>query len=59
MKRSRLLPVAILVAVLFVVSVLKVQTETTSAPAAASAVQSNDASVGGGYWAAWAEAASL
>lgn len=56
MKRSLLFSVAILVAALFVGTALKVQAATTSAPAAAAAQA--DGTTDGGYWAAWAEAAS-
>jgi hypothetical protein len=56
MKRTLLVSVAVLVVSLFIGSALKVEAATTSAPAAAAQV--SNASADGGYWAAWADAAS-
>jgi hypothetical protein len=59
MKRSVMVSVVVLVASLFVGSALKAQAATSPAAPAVSAAQSvDDASAGGGYWAAWSEAAS-
>lgn len=56
MKRSLVFAVAVLVG-MFVGTALQVQAATTSAPAAAAAVQADD-SASPGYWALVAEAAS-
>ena len=59
MNRPALFTAVVLVASLFVGTALKAQAATTQASPAASAAQSaDDGSTGGGYWAAWSEAAS-
>jgi hypothetical protein len=56
MKRSLTFSVAVLVASLFIGTALQVQAATrSSAPAAAQTSASADT---GGYWVAWADAAS-
>jgi hypothetical protein len=57
MKRSLVFAVAVLVG-MCVGTALQVQAATTSAPAAASPVQT-DAPASPGYWALWTQAASL
>ena len=58
MNRFIMLSVVLLVASLFVGSALKAQAATSSDRPAVSAAQSTDDASDGGYWAAWAEAAS-
>lgn len=59
MNRSIVFSVVLLVASMFVGTALKAQAATGSArPAASSAQSANNGAADGGYWAAWAEAAS-
>ena len=57
MKRTITASILVLVASLFVGSAFQAQAATKASPVA-SVVQSTDDSTGGGYWAAWSEAAS-
>lgn len=57
MKRTITVSVIVLMVSLFVGSAFKAQATTKASPAA-SVVQTTDDSTGGGYWAAWSEAAS-